>query len=257
MDKTALSQLLQEPKPATFRLLQAAYPATFPSSIKQKDEFFGGWGGLNPYGYIGGTSGGGSGTTSMWNIAPYGNHEDLYTVQDNISKVHGNHLFKAGIFLSSNEKVESNGDGADRPALPGNCSTSQGYCSQTNNGLANILLPGTGANAQVFTGITRTASTVLPTFTGTILSPMFGDTWKIRRNVTLDFGFRWSFYREPYGGTDGGNTSPAYNSGGNYPDSMGKLGPRSLERVRSGGEPRGCLQWHPHCAGHDAVRKSG
>ena len=86
--------------------LQAAYPATFPSSIKQKDEFFGGWGGLNPYGYIGGNSGGGAGQTSMWNIAPYGNHEDLYTVQDNLSKVHGNHLFKAGVFLGWNEKVE-------------------------------------------------------------------------------------------------------------------------------------------------------
>ena len=45
----------------------------------------------------------------MWNIAPYGNHEDLYTVQDNLSKVHGNHLFKAGLFLGSNEKVESSG----------------------------------------------------------------------------------------------------------------------------------------------------
>jgi hypothetical protein len=26
-----------------------------------------------------------------------------------------------------------------------------------------------------------------------------GDSWKVRRNVTLDLGFRWSFYREPYG----------------------------------------------------------
>ncbi|MCU1248342.1 MAG: Cna B-type protein, partial [Edaphobacter sp.] len=30
--------------------LQSAYPASFPSSIKQPNEFFGGWGGLNPYG---------------------------------------------------------------------------------------------------------------------------------------------------------------------------------------------------------------
>ena len=26
------------------------------------------------------------------------------------------------------------------------------------------------------------------------------DTWKVKRNVTLSYGFRWSFYREPYGG---------------------------------------------------------
>ena len=28
----------------------------------------------------------------MWTIAPYANHEDLYALQDNVSKVQGNHL---------------------------------------------------------------------------------------------------------------------------------------------------------------------
>ena len=80
-----------------------------PSS--RQDEFFGGWGGLNPYGSY-------QGSASFWNIAPYKNHEDLYTVQDNLTKVHGNHLLKAGAFWSTNEKVEDNGNGADRPTLP-------------------------------------------------------------------------------------------------------------------------------------------
>ncbi len=78
---------------------------------RQPDEFFGGWGGLNPYGSY-------QGSASFWNIAPYKNHEDLYTVQDNLTKVHGNHLLKAGAFCSTNEKVEDNGNGADRPTLP-------------------------------------------------------------------------------------------------------------------------------------------
>ena len=76
-----------------------------------QDEFFGGWGGLNPYGSS-------QGAASFWNIAPYKNHEDLYTVQDNLTKVHGNHLLKAGAFFSTNEKVENSGNGADRPTLP-------------------------------------------------------------------------------------------------------------------------------------------
>ncbi|MGC1423276.1 MAG: carboxypeptidase regulatory-like domain-containing protein [Terracidiphilus sp.] len=216
-------------------LLQAAYPATFPSSIKQKDEFFGGWGGLNPYGYIGGNSGGGSGTTSMWNIAPYGNHEDLYTIQDNISKVHGNHLLKAGIFLSSNEKVESSGAGADRPVLPGNCSAP--LCSNTNNSLATILLPGTGANAQVFTGVTENSIDGIADVRWHDIEPYVGDSWKIRRNLTLDFGFRWSFYREPYGGTDGGNTSPAYNSGGNYKSQWANWDPAAWSASEAAANP--------------------
>jgi hypothetical protein len=217
-------------------LLQAAYPATFPSSIKQKGEFFGGWGGLNPYGYIGGASGsGGSGTTSMWNIAPYGNHEDLYTVQDNISKVHGNHLLKAGIFLSSNEKVESNGNGADRPGLPGNCAPP--LCANTNNSLATILLPGTGANAQVFTGVGENSIDGIADVHWHDIEPYFGDSWKIKRNLTLDFGFRWSFLREPYGGTNGGNTSPAYDGGGNYPNQWANWDPKSWSASQAASNP--------------------
>jgi len=50
------------------------------------------------------------------------------------------------------------------------------------------------------------------------IEPYFGDTWKIRRNVTLDYGFRWSFYREPYASSTGGNTNPASNPGGNFPN---------------------------------------
>jgi hypothetical protein len=204
--------------------LQAAYPATFPSSIKQKDEFFGGWGGLNPYGYIGGNSGGGAGQTSMWNIAPYGNHEDLYTVQDNLSKVRGNHLLKTGIFLGWNEKVEDNGNGADRPALPSGIYNGPGSLgsvtanAQTNNGLANILLPGTGATPQMFSSIAENSIDGVADVHWHDIEPYVGDTWKIRRNVTLDYGFRWSFYREPYAGTSGGNTNPASDGGGNFPN---------------------------------------
>jgi hypothetical protein len=32
--------------------------------------------------------------------------------------------------------------------------------------------------------------------------PYFGDTWKLRRNLTLEYGFRWSFLRMPYSGPD-------------------------------------------------------
>lgn len=195
--------------------LQAAYPATFPSSIKLKDEFFGGWGGLNPYGYVNGTTGGS--TTSMWSIAPYGNHEDLYTVQDNLSKVWGNHLLKAGIFYGNSEKVENDGNGEDRPTLPGTCDISTGvYCFQTNNSLANVLLPGTGPNAQVFSSVTENSIDGIADVHWHDYEWYLGDTWKITPKITVDYGFRWSFFREPYGGTNGGNTNPSYDSGGNY-----------------------------------------
>ncbi len=180
--------------------LQTAYPATFPASIKQADEFFGGWGGLNPYGSY-------QGEASFWNIAPYKNHEDLYTVQDNLTKVHGNHLLKAGAFFSTNTKVEDNGNGADRPTLPtsivcapGNAcpSTLAGAPGNTGNALANVLIPGTGPAPQVF-NVSENSIDATAYVQWHDIEWYLADQWKISRNVTLNFGFRWSFYREPYG----------------------------------------------------------
>ncbi len=192
---------------ATVPALQSAYPPSWPTALKQKDEWFGGWGGLNPYGSY-------SAQASMWNIAPYGNHEDLYAIQDNLSKVHGNHTFKTGIQLGFNEKVESNGNGADRPIMPGNNTP----LFQTNNPLANILIPGTGSTPQVFAGITENSIDGIADVHWRDFEPYFGDSWKFRRNLTINYGFRWSLLREPYGGTNGGNTNPAFNSGGNFPN---------------------------------------
>lgn len=221
--------------------LQAAYPATFPTSIKQKDEFFGGWGGLNPYGYENGTSG--AGQTSMWNIAPYGNHEDLYTVQDNLSKVQGNHLLKAGIFLGWNEKVENNGNGADRPGLPGGVYTGPGSLgaidpnAQTNNALANVLLPGTASNPQMFSGVGESSIDGIADVHWKDIEPYIGDSWKIRRNLTIDFGFRWSFYREPYAGTSGGNTDPAHNGGGNVANQWANFSMKAWDATEAAANP--------------------
>ena len=140
-----------------FPSCRAAYPASFPASIKQKDEFFGGLGRfLNPYGSYQGER------LNLEHCSFMGNHEDLYTVQDNLSKVQGNHLLKAGGFWSTNAKVEDNGNGNDRPSLPtavvcakdaaGNNITGPGLpaCAITGNALANILIPGTGSQPQVF-----------------------------------------------------------------------------------------------------------
>lgn len=183
--------------------LQTAYAPSFPSSIKQKDEFFGGWGGLNPYGSY-------QGSASIWNIAPYGNHEDLYTVQDNLSKVWGTHFLKTGAFYSTNSKVEDNGNGADRPTLPGSvycgagsaCAATGGtgavQSAQTPNALTNVLLPGTGSAPQMFTvgenSIDATAYVHWHDFEFYVQ-----DSWKVSRRLTFDYGFRWSFYREPFG----------------------------------------------------------
>ncbi|HEY6945138.1 MAG TPA: carboxypeptidase regulatory-like domain-containing protein, partial [Candidatus Acidoferrum sp.] len=172
--------------------LETALPNVWPTT-KDKGALpevgWGGWGGLTPYGS----------SQTIWNIAPYGNHEDLYTIQDNLSKVHGNHIFKLGAFYSTNAKIENNNGGTDRPVVtPFDPSVTQ----PTGNPLANILLPGTAATGpgtapQIFSlsenSIDATARVHWHDFEWYL-----ADSWKIRRNLTLEYGFRWSFYREPF-----------------------------------------------------------
>jgi hypothetical protein len=192
------------------------YPATFTTGKTPGEMTVAGWGGLVPYGSINGSAYNYSSNSSYWNIAPYGNHEDLYTVQDNLSKVKGNHMIKAGVFLSSNEKVEDSGDGNDRPSLPmangGNsCVSDATKCVNTGNPLATILIPGNVYN------IGENSIDAVAPVRWHDLEPYLGDTWKISRNLTLSYGLRWSIYREPYADSSGGNTNSAYQSSGNVP----------------------------------------
>ena len=176
----------------------AAIPTAWPTSLKQPGAYIdggGAWGGLNPYGS------GPAGAQTMWTIAPYGNHEDLYAFQDNISKVRGNHLFKAGAYYSTNKKIEYNNGGNDRPDVPVGGSSVR---VQTNNPLANVLLPGLNTALDP-TGAGQTFNTSENSVNGLAqvgwhdFEWYIGDTWKFSRNLTISYGFRWSFYREPFG----------------------------------------------------------
>jgi hypothetical protein len=174
--------------------LQTAYPTLFPSSIKQADEFAGyaslGYGGM------------------VSNIAPYKNHEDLYTFTENLSKVWGNHLLKAGAFFSSNAKVENGGDGADRPSVPSTTpATGPTWAGvDTGNALANALVQGKAADAsspdgykpQGFTSISEGSIDSTANVGWHDFEFYLQDSWKVSKNITLDMGFRWSFFREPY-----------------------------------------------------------
>ncbi len=179
--------------PGLVAQINAAFPTSWPASLKQKGALpETGWGGLQPYGS----------SQTIWNIAPYQNHEDLYTVQDNLSKVRGNHVFKVGAFYGTNAKIEDNNGGTDQPTLnagDGSVVVAPGAAgARTGNQLANILIPGTGANPQKFAlsenSINATAFVNWHDFEWYL-----GDSWKIRRNITVEYGFRWSFYREPFG----------------------------------------------------------
>jgi hypothetical protein len=182
----------------------AAMPSVWPASGKTPGGLPTVWGGLQNYGNF----------SSIWAIVGYGNHMNLYTYQDNLTKIQGNHAWKFGGNFSSNQKVENQFGGADRPTFSIS-NNGWGQTIETGNALANMLLPGSGtplaynsatctktANApgcpQQIQGVSE--NNVNPVDQGRWHDIEFyvGDTWKIRRNVTVTYGFRWSFLREPY-----------------------------------------------------------
>ncbi|HTG27041.1 MAG TPA: carboxypeptidase regulatory-like domain-containing protein [Methylomirabilota bacterium] len=204
----------------------AAMPSVWPASGKTPGGLPTVWGGLQNYGNF----------SSIWAIVGYGNHMNLYTYQDNLTKIQGNHAWKFGGNFSSNQKVENQFGGADRPTFSIS-NNGWGQTIITGNALANMLIPGSGtplaynsatctANAaaagcpQQIQGVTE--NNVNPVDQGRWHDIEFyiGDTWKIRRNVTVTYGFRWSFLREPY---DDNNqmasfSLAAYNPAGNPAD---------------------------------------
>ena len=198
--------------PTLSQQFDKAMPSVWPASGKTAGGIPTVWGGLQNYGNF----------ASIWAITGYGNHMDLFTWQDNVSKVQGNHIWKFGGLVSHNIKQENQFGGQDRPTFQTTNATS-GWGAQsilTGNALANVLLPGTGPNPQVINGVSE--SNINPVDQGRWhdIEWYAADSWKFTRRVTVNYGFRWSFLREPY---DANNqmasfSLAAYNKSGNPSD---------------------------------------
>ncbi len=141
---------------------------------------------------------------------PWHNNEQLLILKDDFSKVFGSHTFKAGFIATNNQKNqriqnESLGEngaywatGADNwgsgcefwSATP-----NTGQCP-SSNGVFDMLNQGTNWGW----GEKSTDTFLLIRWHD---YEFYGaDNWKLRRNLTLDYGLRWSFLRSAYDGKD-------------------------------------------------------
>ncbi|HET8826138.1 MAG TPA: carboxypeptidase regulatory-like domain-containing protein [Terriglobales bacterium] len=136
-------------------------------------------------------------------IGPWNNRQDLYTWKDDFSWVKGSHTFKLGALYDRNGKDEETGEeagglwGGAGYLVPGDSAASlQGpgfsWSSPTGNMWSDAVLQGTlwGANENSNNPIS------LARWRDTEF--YFGDTWKMSKTLTVDYGVRYSLIPNAY-----------------------------------------------------------
>jgi hypothetical protein len=166
--------------PGVVEAINASYQTYFPTSGKFLGKDVGYpvfWGGL----------GNGANSDNLWNMGPWHNNEDLYILKDDFSKVSGAHTFKVGFLASNNKKNElSGGSSGEAPGYWG------ANTNNTGNGAFNALWD------QVGWGFGESQTNPFAQTRWHDYEFYFGDTWKARRNITVEYGGRWSFLRQPF-----------------------------------------------------------
>jgi len=122
--------------------------------------------------------------------SPWANRQDLFTWRDDFSKVVGTHTLKFGVLYARNAKDEE--QGLEAGGLWGSGGYKTVNWANTNNFYGDMILKGMTWGGQ------ENARNVLADIRWRDEEFYFGDTWKMRHNFTLNYGFRWSFIPPEY-----------------------------------------------------------
>ncbi len=165
--------------------LNAAFPSFFPASGKTADNL------SHPLFW------GGGGYPTLWSISPWQNDMDITILKDDWEQVFGNHVVKAGFLYSDNSKLEwAAGSFQEAPLLwgsfPGSGTGVGGWGANTGNTVADFLLK------DMFFGFSEQSFNPVPDIQWEDQEFYVADSWKIRPNMTLDYGIRYSRFKEPY-----------------------------------------------------------
>lgn len=122
---------------------------------------------------------------SMSDGTPYFNQNTIYSFVDNVSKIHGSHVFKAGIYFEKTQKIQSAG-----PPVRGNINfnTDSNNPLDSNNSYANAILG-------YYDSYTEALSRPQSDYRFTNTEWFIQDDWKVKSNLSLSWGLR--FYRDP------------------------------------------------------------
>jgi hypothetical protein len=167
--------------------VNAAIPSLFPENIKEYPGtrgvaiFFGGQG----YG------------TTVQEMAPFKNNQDLFVLKDDYNAVFGKHNVKVGASGSYNKKNEDVFDqgSSESPQFWGSTGLNNTGVT-TGNLLADFLLK------DMTFGFTENSAERSVPQRWVDLEFYAADSWKIHPRVTVDYGVRYSRFNNPYSADD-------------------------------------------------------
>ena len=130
--------------------------------------------------------------------APFQSSLDSFSVRDDLSKVSGDHTFKAGVLVDKVYKDEDTSPQSETVQFYAPFSVGEGEDGYRGSGnyLADIL---TSGSLFIFSEGNR-EKVAHSQYTN--LESYFGDTWRFRPGVTLELGARYSLFFEPYDADD-------------------------------------------------------
>ncbi|MEM1202228.1 MAG: carboxypeptidase regulatory-like domain-containing protein [Acidobacteriota bacterium] len=136
---------------------------------------------------------GGQGYATLWNIAPWNNEQDLLTLKDDYERAFGDHWVKAGVLYSENSKFETccGSSSHETPQFWGSTGLAGGG-GNTGNILSDFLLE------DMLFGFSENSFQPAPEVNWEDIEVYVSDSWQLNDRMTLDFGVRYSRYKEPY-----------------------------------------------------------
>jgi hypothetical protein len=139
---------------------------------------------------------------NIWTQGPWYNTQNTDLYKNDYEQVFGgDHVLKAGVSYSENNKLETPWNGSQETGTLGGWGAWPGFATgyvgndwggNSGNSIADLLLE------DMVYGFSEASASIPVNINWEDLDVYVADSWKVAPNLTLDYGVRWSYYYQPY-----------------------------------------------------------